>query len=384
MDFERQTDEFFNILGTLHSQDDIYYYLVKCACLYGTRNICTTILDYIIPHAKHTGMYTKWNKGSEPASPLVACREFFGQYKNKDAEHNPCFDMIQQYFENGFTIQAKYDTGATVNRPPFATLAEVLEYRKTAPYITRYACTPADKGFLVIDADYHDKTDGKELFTMWKAATGFSGILSTPVFVDTPNRGRHYYFRTNLSRETKFIQYPCDYNEVELKAGNNNPAHSIGGGNWGINLTIAGSTKNVKADGRICKMPYILHGNLADAPLLPDGIVENLFVKKEPTQKKIYSKRRQTVINKPTNIEALYKIYKNGKDGRGGHIYGDGANASFLNGFIYLCCIRKIPMDITKEFILNSGKCEAHTNREHKDKTEPAIEYTYKKNGGVL
>lgn len=106
-------------------------------------------------------------------------------------------------------------------------------------------------GLIVIDADRHDLDhDGVEAFGALMAANGFDPD-SAPI-VATPSQGNHHFFRQPAGRA-------FGNGRGNLPAGVDVRGH---GG-----YVIAPGT--VMADGRV----YELHGNLDEAPELPDWLI---------------------------------------------------------------------------------------------------------------
>jgi len=105
-------------------------------------------------------------------------------------------------------------------------------------------------GLIVIDADRHEH-DGVEAFGALMAAHGFDPD-SAPI-VATPSQGSHHFFRQPAGRA------PFGNGRGNLPAG----VDVRGAGGY----VIAPGT--VMADGRV----YELHGNLDEAPELPDWLI---------------------------------------------------------------------------------------------------------------
>lgn len=287
MDYERELMRFnragYSEMGTNEEvQTRILKFFDKLASYYGTQGVMFFI-NYVIDHAKKVNrngydrkdgqesLYNLWEKAND--AKLLACRKF---YKEHDAPHpdKPDFDMLAKYINYGFALiphngelgkdpngyehkqNVLTDTRTRRQATPITTREDlaywVNEHRTwgNRHWVTFYA-KPATKGMLVIDIDAHE---GKE--------NGFQNLnnflrthpditrddFATPVYVNSAGGGEHLYFRTNRPADT---EYKSAIAGIDILTGNSSVA-------------TGGSIKN----GNL----YVLHGNLADTPLLSEKL----------------------------------------------------------------------------------------------------------------
>jgi hypothetical protein len=148
-------------------------------------------------------------------------------------------------------------------------IERIKEY--TSDGIALFRFIPADHGFFCLDLDVKDGKHGiaefDRLLTSWgKPKENRPAPLrdipkSFPCYTQTPSGGVHLYFKYSGPPPQGSL-FSRDYPNIEIKAG-------------ALNLTAPGSYK----DGK----PYVLYGNLDQAPNLYPFIAEKLpRVKQEP------------------------------------------------------------------------------------------------------
>jgi hypothetical protein len=180
----------------------------------------------------------------------------------------------------GMPMIGAYDTGATIAKgeawaAAFTASLETLaalrggkDSRAKGIQIQRFYFIPQAAGLLCLDIDRKNGKDGTAEFyryceTHGKPRALLPAILrdlpeSFPCYTSTPSGGYHLYFKYTGGKVQKKLLAP-DTPAVEIKQG-------------APGLTAPGSYK----EGR----PYVLHGNIEDAPQLPAFILETLAAAK--------------------------------------------------------------------------------------------------------
>ena len=168
-------------------------------------------------------------------------------------------------YESGATIAGgdEYDKAFTIDTKR---ITELYKTGYNGQPINRFYFIPQQAGFICLDIDRKKgKQDGlQSLYNEFGRDTlpaALAEIESFPCYVTTPSGGLHLYFKYN--GEPIKSGYICP--EVEVKHGK-------------PGLTAPGSSK----DGK----PYILHGNLEDAPPLYGIILERLTAKARPAERR--------------------------------------------------------------------------------------------------
>jgi hypothetical protein len=195
-------------------------------------------------------------------------------------------DALRYFTEHGIKLIGRYESNAAIASgddysaaftDDFAVIEALIagkgdrQGRAIGQRIKRFAFIPADYGFLCLDIDRKPADiaadpkhgDGLRNFYHWLDGIGKPRDMrplelrnieggSFPCYVTTPSGGYHLYFRYKGAPIQQAVL--CD--EVEIKHGRKN-------------LTAAGSFK----DGK----PYVLYGNLSDAPPLPKFILDYLL-----------------------------------------------------------------------------------------------------------
>jgi len=172
----------------------------------------------------------------------------------------------------GIALIGAYDTGATIAKgeawaSAFTADMKIIDGLRAGTdsrikgRITRFYFLPDKAGLLCLDIDRKNGKDGIEEFYLWAEQAGKPRHLlphilqdlphNFPCYVSTPSGGFHLYFRYAGARLQKRPLSPITP-AVEIKHG---PP----------GLTSPGSYKN--------GLPYILHGELDQAPPLPAFIL---------------------------------------------------------------------------------------------------------------
>jgi hypothetical protein len=172
----------------------------------------------------------------------------------------------------GIALIGAYESGATIAKgeswaTAFTTDMKIIdalragEDSRAKGRITRFYFLPERAGFLCLDIDRKNGKDGIEEFYSWAERAGKPRHLlprflqdipaNFPCYVETPSGGLHLYFSYSGGRVQKKPLAP-ETPGVEVKHG-------------APGLTSPGSYKN--------GCPYILHGDLENAPQLPAFIL---------------------------------------------------------------------------------------------------------------
>jgi hypothetical protein len=184
----------------------------------------------------------------------------------------------------GIKLIGAYPSGATIAKgeawaAAFTTDMNIIntlrageDGRAKGMKVERFYFIPQAAGLLCLDIDRKNGKDGIEEFYAWAEKTAgkprhllpaiFRDIpASFPVFVETPSGGVHLYFRYSGGKPRGKLLSP-DTPAVEIKQG---PP----------GLTSPGSYKNGK--------PYILRGDIGQAPPLPAFILAEIEPQKAKT-----------------------------------------------------------------------------------------------------
>jgi len=163
---------------------------------------------------------------------------------------------------------------------------------RTQEKIARFYFLPQAAGLLCLDIDHKNGKEGIKEFYSWAERQGKPRHLlasylqnipdSFPCYVQTPSGGFHLYFKYNGDKPQK-RQLSPDTPAVEIKYG-------------APGLTSPGSYKDNK--------PYILHGEIENAPPLPAFIITAI----EPSKQKAPAYVSQTDNKKQYGKPSWEKI----------------------------------------------------------------------------
>jgi hypothetical protein len=203
-------------------------------------------------------------------------------------------DALREYLQAGIKLIGAYDSGAAIAKGDeydkaftcdmgvIENLWEGKDTRTNGQKIRRYYFKPKDSGLVCLDIDCKNEKNGLREFydcfckTVGKPKEMLPIILQDlpnkfPCWTETPNGGYHLYFKYN--DEVKAARLP-NAPSVEVKF---------------LQLTAAGSFKEGK--------PYVLHGDISEAPLLPKFIESAIFnteiIKKETREKNNISQKQK-------------------------------------------------------------------------------------------
>lgn len=284
------------------TQQEKLDFLNRLAIDYGAKDVRILIEKHIVTYAKEIKAMKCINaadKNKLDTIDLPACRDFWRV--NPPAPHDdngkPDFDTLAKYLDFGFALTPHNGhIGTYKNKKMGQFIPKDPRTGKTAEPITTkedlaywvneyttwggkhwviFTFTPADMGMLALDIDFHE---GKE--NGFKNLTDFlinhpelsRADFDTPVYTESASGGKHLYFRTNRTADTKY-KITLENCAIDIKGGA--IGESKGMGREGHNLTAAGSVKN----GNL----YVLHGNLIDAPLLSEKLCPFLIAPKPRT-----------------------------------------------------------------------------------------------------